>query len=74
MQGERGIRDGVCIMLQTPYCIGGVIAILLQALLPQEATEQELIAIEQADKMGLKVCVLVCSCRRVHAYVCIQSF
>lgn len=54
-QDLKGFRDGVIIMLSTPYCIGGVVAMLLHLLLPMEATEQEMIVIEAAEKLGHKV-------------------
>ena len=33
---ERAIRDGVVIFLGTPYCIGTVVAIIMNLILPKD--------------------------------------
>ena len=34
--GEKGVRDGVLIFLSTPYCVGTVLALLLNLILPED--------------------------------------
>ena len=35
-KGERGIRDGILILLTTPYSIGTILAMTLHAILPTD--------------------------------------
>ena len=35
-KGERGIRDGILILLTTPYSIGTLLAMTLHAILPTD--------------------------------------
>jgi hypothetical protein len=44
----RGVRDGVIIVLEKPYCIGAIAAMILHLILPQGATESELFADEMS--------------------------
>ena len=34
--GEKGVRDGFIIFLSTPYCVGTVLALLLNLILPED--------------------------------------
>ena len=45
-KGERGIRDGILILLTTPYSIGTVLAMLLNAILP---TDMEVVGYSSND-------------------------
>jgi NCS2 family nucleobase:cation symporter-2 len=33
---ERGVRDGIVQFLSTPYCVGTVLALLMNAILPPD--------------------------------------
>lgn len=44
--GERAIRDSIIMILHTPFCFGALVAMILNLLLPQEASDEELTAHE----------------------------
>jgi xanthine/uracil permease len=48
----KGVRNGVSIFLSTGYCVGPIIAILLNLILPEEIASEEAENLESDSGTG----------------------